>query len=151
MDKLGVNDLKEITFVNRTWSIILEDGSKPQDLERPGFWAHVAMKLTRRDEIRFWANDGSFYGQAVVRATGRLEAVVALTQVVDFKTGAVVQMKARDYEVAFSGEKSMWCVYRLKQGRDGGLVKDGGPIKAGFQTEDAAKAWLADHVKAIAA
>lgn len=153
MDKLGVNDLKEQKHLNRTWKIILEAGALPEDLERPGFWANVGVKLTRHDEIVFWTNDGLTYGKAVVRACSRLEAVVTIISQTSFGERVALSAVNSDYAVDFSGEKSMWCVYRMKPSdKDPKVrVKAGGPTKTGFQTQQAAELWMRDHVKAMAA
>lgn len=153
MDKLGVNDLKEQKHLNRTWKITLEEGATPEDMERPGFWANVGTKLTRHDEIVFWTNDGLTYGKAVVRACSRLEAVVAIISQTSFGERVTLSTVNADYAVAFSGEKLMYCVYRMRPSKtDPNVrVKDGTPVKSGFQTQEEAARYMASHVKAMAA
>lgn len=153
MDKLGVNDLKEQKHLNRTWKIILEEGALPEDMEKPGFWANVGMKLTRHDEIVFWTNDGLTYGKAVVRACSRLEAVVTIISQTSFGERVALSAVNADYAVAFSGEKLMWCVYRMRPSIADPTkrVKDGAPTKSGFQTQGEAEIYMRSHTKAMAA
>lgn len=158
MDKLGVSDLKRAHDVRNFHSVILEPGATLEDIQRPGFWAHVARRLHVRDRIEFWADDGTWFCEAVVRMVGNLEAVVSIIpgSLAEFGKKVTAELVLDDYRVRYVGMKRLWGVFRLVDGKDPQTdkpmkVEDGQPVKDGFGTRELAEAWLKDHKKAIAA
>lgn len=106
------------------------------------YYANIAERLRPGEIIHVRAEDGSWYARLMVRSAGRLWAKVSEIEHVDFRE--VVAIGASDefagYEVKFSGFSDKWRVVRLK---------DKKALKAGCQTEDEARTWLRDHLKAL--
>src|SRR3546814_19085233 len=71
------------------WVAEVEAGTTPADLEAPSYWAHVAHMLKpalgdkRRqiNKIEAYAEDGSWYAEALVRRIGASELFVKVLRV----------------------------------------------------------------------
>lgn len=107
----------------------------------PSTWAHVAKEVRVGDQIEVHAADGTWFGELYVRSVGRTEVHVAPIRYVEFKAPVNVTDDT-PYAVQFRGPHMKWCVIA----RETKSV-----IKPDFDTEAEAGAWVAQHLKAIAA
>lgn len=107
------------------------------DLLTPAYWVHVAQRLTERDMIECWWEDGSRYAVLRVLKKTRTSAHVYLESEHDLQKAldsANIADELARYEVAFNGPGNK---YRLVRKADRALIRDG------FDTPDAALRWLA--------
>jgi hypothetical protein len=140
MKQLASQSLASAEFVRREWRASVPPDTTVEEMIHPGFWGHVAAQLRTGDEITVVAEDNSFYYKFFVRFARRLEASVSLLQRVELEPAAVTDEITAQYEVKFRGQRSKWTILR---GKD--VLRDG------FESEGQAKAYLDDHLKAMAA
>lgn len=138
--KLPIANFKQSVQATRRWSVSTVDGAPFDDLLRPGYWTHVAAKLTPGDIIEVHAVDGSYYAELYVRSTSKLEALVAVLAKYEFTTAESIV--APGYATKWRGPARRWGVVRID---DGSVVRDG------FQTEDLAAGFLLDYRRSMAA
>lgn len=140
MNQLTANDLKAAEYTRREWHAVVPASTTVEDLCTPAYWSHVAGQLRTGDEITVVSEDNSFYVKLFVRFAKRLEASVSLLQKVDLEPAVLTEDIIGEYEVKFRGQRSKWTIMR---GKD--VLRDG------FESEGQARAYLADHLKAMAA
>ena len=108
----------------------------------PAFWSNVTKRLNRADLIEVMPDDMAWRAVLIVRAVGRLEAVV---QVVQFdplgaSDGAVPDRSL--YEVRFINPDRKWGVFMRSTNE---LVRDE------FQVREHAERYVVNHSKVMAA
>jgi hypothetical protein len=140
MKQLPANGLSAAEYIRREWRITVDPATTLDDMMNPGYWAHVAAQLRTGDEITAVAEDNSFYAKFFVRFARRLEASVSLIQHVELEAVAVTTELASEYSIKFRGQRSKFTILKGKE-----VLRDG------FETENQAKAYLEDHLKALAA
>jgi hypothetical protein len=129
---------------NAFHTVTLEEGTQPEEVENPAFWAHVAVKFSPYDEVRVRTDDGLWYGRALVLSCGRNWARVKFLERHILATADVDQTAAAqldsDFEVKFRGPLAKFAVVRKS---DGAVLRDG-------MMKEEAYRWLGDHLKTIA-
>jgi TusA-related sulfurtransferase len=136
---LNPNALIDAEFSRRVYCVNVLPSTTVEDLVNPNFWTHVAMKLRPGDMIEVLSDDKAFCAKLVVRSARRLDATVSLVYWKDLEIADVSQI-ASEYEIVFRGAKSRWSI-----------LKGSDVLKSCFDTRNQAEAYLADHLKAIAA
>ena len=124
------------------WLATAHENTRPSDLLRTDYWAHVSNKLRPRARIEMWANDGSWMAEYVVLEASRNWARVAMLQA-HILTGADISQTQADglspYEIAHRGPHHQWSVIR-KIDRE--VMHDGEPTMQGCVD------WLQERMKA---
>lgn len=128
----------------QSYAVNPEMGVTVEDMKEPGYWAHVGHQLKPFDRIEARAEDGSWFAELLVRSAGRGWAQVAVLAHYELggETMQGLPSRASEYKVEWGGPHHKHRVVR---------VSDGNVMKHGFESADAARAWLADHLKALAA
>jgi hypothetical protein len=127
--------------VRQPYFVRPEEGTKPEALLEPQYWAHVAPKLRPLDEITAVPDGGAWYARYLVLYATTNEAKVHLLEKVALSEAAPADL-ASAYESKWRGPSAKFGVVN-KDTKE--VVKDG------FETKDQADAFLAQHVKALAA
>lgn len=134
--------LKQAEFERAVHRAILEAGRPFNDILRSSFWTHTAAKLRPFDKIEVLAEDGAFYGEAMVLSAGANYARVAALFCVDLGAAAgdaEAAAQAEVLEVDFAGPLAK---HRVVRKSDRAVLRDG------FQTRAEALAYAREHVKA---
>lgn len=106
----------------------------------PDYWSHVAFQLRPGYRIEVFAEDGSYWAMLIVRAAGKVDAVVA---VLDHKTLVAEADKTPDgYDIKWRGPKAKFGILRRS---DSALVQDG------FALREDAENWLTSNLMSRAA
>lgn len=127
---------------NATWKHFVPVGSVKEDILAPSFWANVASKLRIGDEIKVLTEDMAWRALLIVRAVGRVEAVVQLLSYDDLgEASDVLSVADNPYLVEWG---SPAVKFRVKRKDTGDVVKDM------FQTREAAEQWVKSHLKLAA-
>ena len=113
------------------WRAHIENGHTCANLQEPEYWKHMARRLTPGDLIEVLAENGSFYGELLVRACDKSWAKVAVISWHDFDEAVIESTKL---DVAWKGPVNKHCVVRLS---------DGEILAKSFQTKDEGLAWIA--------
>lgn len=135
--------LKSEEFLRIPYLYTAYEGTRPDDLLAPEHFAHVSTQLRPRDRIEAWANDGSWMAQFVVLESGRNWTRTAKLSEHYFtaRDTAMTQASALEpYKVEYTGPASLWRVVRKV---------DSQVLHEGEQTEDGARSWLTEHLKAF--
>lgn len=138
--QLSPTALVETEFCRKSYRVIAAPTVNVEDLTRPAFWGHVAMRLRAGDLIEVLAEDNSFYAEVLVRSARRLDATVSILRFVKLEKPELDASIIDGYEIKFRGARAKFTVLR---GKD--VLKDG------FDTEEMAQAYLNAHLKAMAA
>jgi hypothetical protein len=133
--------LRTLEQANNSWAVVLPAGTPFATALDEKYWSNVAGLFKMFDRVVVNADDGAFTATLHVRAAGRGWAKMA---VLDYhELGAAIAVKESDtHTVAFRGAYAMWCVIRRA---DSEVIKDK------FATPEEARAWMAGHLRALAA
>ena len=138
---LSPNRMKELSYQNTMYSVVVEQGTAPKDLESPDFWAHVAALFRPYDELNVVPDDETWFAKAVVVQCGRNHAMVKVWHVIDLSQGGSAPLAAFEkYEIKWRGPKLKWSVVRKK---DGAILLE-------EQTKDSAVVWLRNYEQTTA-
>ena len=144
--KLERNRFHSAEFKRQIWVVDVEQNTKLDDIANPAFWGNVSNQMSQFDWIEVRCEDGSWIAELLV-----LESVPnAYTRV---KVMSCFELEEREaaqdavtgpsgYEVFHRGTHHKWAVKRLS---DNEVIHNGEP------TRSAAYAWVAEHMKAVAA
>jgi len=120
--------------VRNPWMVTCEKGTTVEQILDGGYWANIARLITPGDEIIVRPDDMAW--ELVLHVYGREPLFVHVVKKVlyDLKPSkAPVHVPSR-YEVKHAGSHHKWAVLR-----------DGNPLKDGFETEDLARRYAANH------
>ena len=115
-----------------------EFGAEPAELLEPGYWSNVAATLRPGDEIIVIPEGGAWRSHLIVRAAAKVEATVQQLSLV--MLGEAVDELIGAYKLAFRG-RAKWGIV---------MQSTGEVLKDGIETKEAAAAWMASHMKAMA-
>lgn len=131
-----------IEYMREHYLCTAHANTRPEDLLKPEYWAHVATLMRPRARIEAWADDGTWMAEYVVLEAGRNWARLFMLEK-HFLTTADVAMTQADalspYEIAHRGPHSKWSVIR-KVDRE--------VVHEGEETPDGAAAWTRERLKA---
>lgn len=144
--QLGPNALEQFDYVSTRHSAKIQHGISPDEILKPAFWAHHALKLKPLDEIRAHAEDGTWLANYVVLDCSRTWAKVQLLSMHRLTTSDVSQTQASDIEVkAFIDAHEVkhrgphaWSIVRRS---------DKAVLEQGIAVKDDAIAWLEKHAR----
>jgi hypothetical protein len=97
--QLPPNELNGFEYVSTSWDARIALNVKPDELLKPAFWAHHAVKLKPMDEIRARAEDGTWLGYYVVLDCSRTWAKVHCLAMHQLTSGDVSLTQASEAEV----------------------------------------------------
>lgn len=123
------------------WVCTAEFGTTLEQVLSPGFWAHKARDLRPYDHIEVRVDDGTWIAQLLVKEAGRNWASVLLLQKFDLDTTDISQTRAAEYKVWWGGPHLKYCVLR---------ISDSARLQEQL-TKEAAKAWMENYEKTVAA
>ncbi len=123
-----------------------ETGTPPDALLDPKFWAHYSvnpsMQMNTGDVILVKPEDGTYFMELIVRSTFRGGVKVAELRRVMFDQADAQNEDLGDHELRWSGARLKWRVIRKSDKRE---------LTSGLPSKDAARDWLREHLKALAA
>lgn len=126
---------------NNEYFVTAEEGTPPEAVFEPAYWAHVAEKFRPYDVVVIGVDDEAWYMQAIVRAV--LPQSVYLSLLPGFPMtldGPDDQTFIDQYEVKWRGPHDKWCVMRLS---------DNLPVAKELPSRDAANRWLQMNAKTL--
>ena len=142
VDALDPQRFQQADFRRNQYVAIASEGTRPEDLNQPGYWAHLGEKLRPWDEVMVRADDGLWYARAIVMESGRNFARVHVEHI-EFLTTADVAITQADamspYEVKYRGGHAQWSVIRKS---------DQSVVHEGAQTKESAFNWLKGRLQA---
>lgn len=146
MQEAGVPMIREsrmnfIEFARQAHHIVPEEGTSFDNILKDAYWSMVGYKLKPGDIIEVHAEDGSYFAELYVRASGRNWAKVALLRKIDLEPISL-EHGSPEFEAAWKGPHRKFSVVRLA---DNQIIKDS------FETREQAVEYIKGHAKALAA
>lgn len=99
--KLSEADFALTEQVQGFWTCQPPTGTKPEDLENPIFWSHVARFMQPLSEIRAMPKDGSWYGLFICTYCDRVQARVKKLKVWRIDMSVDVDLGEEKYYVKY--------------------------------------------------
>jgi len=127
----------EVEKSNR-WRVDVPMGTTVEDCMGETFWQHVAMKLRPGDEIVCMPDNMAWKLVLHVVGAGRLYAHVVQQELYELAPLEAAIKLPSIYEVKYTGTHHKWAV-----------VRGGKPLKDGFETENLARRYAANHENAV--
>ena len=122
------------------WHAEPAEGVTIQDMLKPVYWTHVAVKLTKGARIEAVSEDGTWFAEFYVKSANKIEAYVILMREVTLSK-AIAKLKVEPkFKVDHVGG-GRWRVLR---------TEDKAELETGFKSKEAAAAWLEGHLKDVA-
>lgn len=144
--QLAPNKLELFEQVSLRYDAEIAQGVKPEDLLKPEFWAHHAVRLRPMHEIRARAIDGTWVAYYIVLDCSRTWARVQLLSLHHLGTGDVAATKASELEVAtFIGAHEV--KHRGPRGWSVVRKADSEVLQENVGLKDDAIAWLEEHAR----
>lgn len=140
---LGASRMKSGDFLRTCYMATAFEGTQPEDLTKPEYWAHHGLILKQRDRVEVWADDGAWVADVVVMGSTKNDADVRVLRVdyIDaFKPTGDAPDELKAYEVRYRGLHSQWSVVRKG---------DSAMVHEGSGSRHAAETWLTNHLKAF--
>lgn len=128
-------------YTRKEVSAVPVAGTPFDALLEPSYWAHVAEKLRPYDEIVVMSEDMTYYARFLVLASSRMSAKVFLLHKWDL-TGQTIEDDATPFAVMWRGPHHKHAVVRMS---------DKQAVQVGFDTREAATAWLAANLRSLTA
>lgn len=121
---------------------VVPQGTKPQDIEDPMFLSGVANQCRPSGRIFVECEDGTWVADVYIRFVGPQYVTCKLLNVWDLNEAAVAPVAVDSgYVIKWAGNHYKWRVIR---------EADSAVVQANLQSEDAARFWLNEHLKAVA-
>lgn len=141
--KLSPNGIAPAEGIREIWSSTAAFGVTREDIENPGYWAHVASRLRSKAKIEVHAEDGSFYAEYLVINSDKTWAKVICLRFIDLKEIAKITTEQEasifsGYDIKFRGPRR-WSVVRKS---------DNAVLQEGMHLEEDARKWLSVHLNA---
>jgi hypothetical protein len=135
--------VKSAEFMRNVYAVSIPPSVPFNSVLCPEYWVHCTKTLKVGDHLECLAQDSKWYGELLVGKVGEHAVTVWPIRYVDLASQPKVEAQLPDpanYVVNLGGPQR-WRVVRLS---------DKKVIHHGEATEDDAKAWLADFLKAPA-
>lgn len=141
LDPLGPAQMHEAEYKRTIYIANVPKGVRPEDLVKPGYWAHVAAKLKPWDRIECRAEDGTWYCELMVLEASRAFARMCPLQTAFLTTADVAQSQTEPvgFEVLHRGPRK-WSVVR---------TTDRAVMSEEHETKGGADAWLKTNFEAL--
>ena len=132
--------MKLAQYERQDWIANAEIHHTIDDILKPGYWAHMAAKLTAFDHIEVRAEDGSWVAYLLVIQADRLWAKVVLDHKIDLVSAEEMPSTSPEHTVEWKGPHRRFGVVR---------VSDQELIRADFHTKEEASQWMREHERTI--
>ena len=99
------------------YAVVLPDGVGLEEALKPEFWVHVTKRLRQHDTIRLIPEDGSFFAEALVLATGVGFAKLKLLHNVSLEDEIETANDVGPAYAKWRGPHSKWSVIRRTASR----------------------------------
>ena len=143
--KLNHARMKEGQFLRNLWVATVEQGITREDLKKPSFWSHVAMQFRPYDRLEVRSDDGTFFAEYLILACERTYAKVKELNWYSLTSQDVAMTQsesdAEEFEYKYRGPHGKHSIVRKS---------DGAVMIEKLETQDQAKDWLKEHLKALA-
>lgn len=125
--------------------VTVPHGTKFDDCLDPVFWSHVAAGFRFRDRVEMWAEDKSWFAEAVVLDASRLDAKIVVLNKLELGAPVVaetlaIKISKSGYHADYGGGVDLWRVVRDADSR----------VMTSGLSQAAAEQWIRDHVAANA-
>jgi len=120
------------------WRVTCDMDTKPEHALEQGYWAHVSMNLRPGDRIVVVPDNFAWELHLRVIGAGRLYAHVIKLEFYQLTPATPPEKLPSIYTIGFAGAHHKWRV-----------VREGQPLKDGFETEALARRWAANHEAAV--
>lgn len=128
------------------WVATAQFGADPNATLDPSYWSFVASDMRPYDKIQVRVDDGTWYGELLVKGCDRTWAAVewlpGFPMALSTQDVAQTEAKQMSFDVKWRGPA---CLFSVVNTKSGAVVKDG------FQRKDDAYAYLREHIKTITA
>lgn len=144
MTTLSQNRLQLAEHYSVTYAASLPADHTLEDAQKPDYWAHSAARLRQGDLIRLIPEDGSYFAELIVTATGKGYARVKLLRSIDLHEAVA---EAAGTALLDAPMFVKWFGPQVKFG----VVRksDNERIKEGFSEKAQAERWMAEHLAAL--
>lgn len=128
LQQLVQSRIKLADTIRNVWAVNATIGTTRNELVDPAYWAHVSGDFSQFDRIEVRAEDGSFFAELLVLASGRSWAHVHEVTFVDLVKLKIdkIQDSMSEYSVEWRGIHLKHCAVRKS---DNAVIKDGFPSK----------------------
>ncbi len=144
--QLSPNRLALAEHAHQTWVACPEPGIPADAMLDPKCWAHYArnpnMQISPSDIILVKPEDGTYFQELLVRDVFAGGIKVQELRRVNLDKPAEEAEQDNEHEIKHSGPRLKWRVIRLADKRE---------LVSGLPDKDAARDWLREHKKALAA
>ena len=128
VEPITMTNLASAEFIRNIHCATIPFGTKPEDLLKPEYWAHVSAEFKAWGRIEARAEDGTWFAEYLITEVGRNWAKVKLLSKHDLTTRDVSMTESEKYsnpdlpyEVKWRGQ-AKWSVVRKS---DKAVMKDG--------------------------
>lgn len=137
--KIIESRFKLAEYARATHHVTPEPGTPLKEMLKPEYWAHVARKMKVGDRIEVDAEERTWFAELYVRGVSAAAVSVAVLRHIEFNKPDSEEAGEAECSAKHAG-RGVWRVIR---NADKAIVQDG------FQTKEAAEAWIANpQVKA---
>ncbi len=124
--------LRSEEYAHNVWVATAPFGVTREQLKEQTFWSHVAAQMRPRDELKVFAEDGTYFAHYLVLSCDRTWAVVHELAFVPIGEVSLSEQALDDYEVKFRGPKK-WSVVRKS---------DNKVLQEGLHSQAQGEEWL---------
>jgi hypothetical protein len=148
MTQLAPNRLATAEYAHQTFVATPETGTPPDALLDPKYWAHYSVnpnvKINVGDIVLVKPEDGTYFMELMARDAfrGGIKMVELRRVVLDAEESPADADFGKEFEIKHSGPNLKWRVIRKVDKRE--LVN-------GISTKEAARDWVREHKKSLAA
>lgn len=137
MTQMSSGRMKLAEHARNVHVVSVPAGTSKDDVLVPSYWAHVAHQIKPKDRMELWAEDRSWFADAIVVKASRLEVHLRTVSYLDMDAVAEPVAARKDgYHVDYGGPVDLYRVVR-----DG----DAKVMTLGL-TKAEADQWIADQV-----
>lgn len=126
-----------------TWHYTVPPAISLDDLLKPDFWSHVAVRLRPHNRVIADAEDGSWTATLFVRSVNRLSATMAVQSFMEFGEKSALSDSVAtfaDFDIGWGGPAHKHRVVRKS---------DGAIMTKGHDTSEDAGMWLKNHIAVL--
>lgn len=120
------------------WKVTCKPETTPEQVMDQGYWANISMSLRPGDRIVVMPDDMAWELHLRVIGAGRLYAHVVKLEMYTLRSATPPEKLPSIYKIEHAGSHHKWRVLR-----------EGQPMKDGFETEALARRWAANHEAAV--
>lgn len=141
MHRLTNSNFGEASFMRNVFAANIPNDTPYEAIFDPFFWCAIAPKVSIGSKIEIFAENGSYYAEAIVIAAStqwvkvkEILKIVLNDEEKDFK------QEDESFVIKWAGPHAKWRVLK----KDGNIV-----LKDGAKTEEEANQWLKEYKKSM--